>query len=241
MQRVPMPSQTPSPVAQGEADAAEREDQADQRAEVLQQDDRQLGGLGAADELRPGERAAQLVGLLDGRTEGEALGDDREDEDADRPVPVLDLVRVLDLLVALVDGEHAADREQDDGDEEGVDVALAAVAEGVLRGRLALGLLAAEQQQALVAGVGERVHALGEHRRRAAEQRTPRTSLPRSRGWRRVPPRSPWCRLTRSCVPLSLRRRPYPFVPLRAPPVRALPALCGAAILAARSGATRLR
>ena len=56
MQRVPMPSQTPSPVSQGEADAAEGEDQADERAEVLQQDDGQFGGLGAADELRPGLR-----------------------------------------------------------------------------------------------------------------------------------------------------------------------------------------
>ena len=133
MQTVPMPSQMPSPVSEGEADAAEGEDEADQRAEVLQEDDGQFGGLGAADELRPGELAAQFVGLLDGGAEGEALGDDREDEHADRPVPVLDLVRVLDLLVALVDGEHAADREEDDGDEEGVDVALAAVAEGVLR------------------------------------------------------------------------------------------------------------
>ncbi len=42
---------------QGQADAAEREDQTDERAEVLQEDDRQLGGLGAADELGPGVRA----------------------------------------------------------------------------------------------------------------------------------------------------------------------------------------
>ena len=82
MQRVPMPSQTPSPVSEGEADAAEGEDQADEGAEVLQEDDGQLGRLGAADELRPGLLAAQRVGLLDGRAEGEGLGDDREDEDA---------------------------------------------------------------------------------------------------------------------------------------------------------------
>lgn len=155
---------------QGQADASEGEDQADERAEVLQEDDRELGCLGATHELLPGEVAAQRVGLLDGRPEGEAFGDDREDEDAHRPVPVLDLVRVLDLLVALVDGEHAADREEDDGDQEGVDVALAAVPEGVLRGGLALGLLAADQQQELVSGVGEGVHALGEHRRGAAER-----------------------------------------------------------------------
>ena len=35
---------------------------------------------------------------------------------------------------------------------------------------MALGLLAAEEQQALVAGVGERVHGLGEHGRGAAEE-----------------------------------------------------------------------
>lgn len=155
---------------EGQADAAEGEDQTDQRAEVLQEDDGQLGRLGVTDELRPGLLPAQDVGLLDGRPEGEGLGDDREHEDADRPVPVLDLVRVLDLLVALVEGEHAADREQDDRDEEGVDVTLAAVPEGVLGGRLALGPLAADEKQALVTGVGEGVHRLGEHRRRAAEE-----------------------------------------------------------------------
>lgn len=156
--------------AQGQAHADEREDQTDERAEVLKEHDRQLGCLGVAYEVLPGLRAADRVGLLDGGPEGEGLGDDREDEHAHRPVPVGDLVRVLDLLVALVDREHAADREEDDRDEEGVDVLLAAVAEGVLRGRLALGLLAAEEQQALVPRVGERVHGFGEHRRRTTEE-----------------------------------------------------------------------
>lgn len=154
---------------EGEADAAQREHQTDQCAEVLQQDDRQLGGLGAAYELGPGLLAAQLVGLLDRRTEGEALGDDREDQDADRPVPVVQLVRLVDLLVALVEREDATDGEQDDGDEEAVDVALAAVSEGVLGGRRALGLLASEQQQALVAGVRDGVHTFGQHRGRTTE------------------------------------------------------------------------
>ncbi len=154
---------------QGQADAAEGEDEADEGAEVLQEDDGQFGGLGAADVLDPGEGAAGLVGLLDGGAEGVALGEDREDEDADRPVPVFDVVGVADLLVALVDGEHAADGEEDDGDEEGVDVPLAAVAEGVLRGRLALGALAADEEQELVAGVGDRVDALRQHRGRATE------------------------------------------------------------------------
>lgn len=152
------------PGAQRQADASEGQDQADERAQVLEEDDREFRCLGPTDELRPGQLAPGLVGLGDGRTEGEALGDDREDQHADRPVPGLDLVGVLDLLVALVDGEHATDGEQHDGDEEGVDVALAPVSEGVLRGRLALGLLAAEQQETLVAGVRQRVDALRQHR-----------------------------------------------------------------------------
>ena len=39
---------------EGEAGAGEREDETDQRAEVLEEDDGQLGCLGAADELGPG-------------------------------------------------------------------------------------------------------------------------------------------------------------------------------------------
>ena len=54
--RVPMPSQTPSSVISVSADAEQREHQADQRGEVLEQHDRQLGRLGPADELHPGQR-----------------------------------------------------------------------------------------------------------------------------------------------------------------------------------------
>ena len=42
---------------QRDADAGEGEGEADQGAEVLQQDDGEFGGLGAADELLPGELA----------------------------------------------------------------------------------------------------------------------------------------------------------------------------------------
>ena len=75
------------------------------------------------------------------------------------PVPVVDACGCVELLVALVEREQAADGEEHDRDEEGVDVALAAVAEGVLRRGGALGPLAADEQQRLVAGVGERVDA----------------------------------------------------------------------------------
>ena len=49
---------------------------------------------------------------------------------AARSVPCVDLV---ELVVRLVEGEQTADAEQHDRDDEGVDVALAAVAERVLR------------------------------------------------------------------------------------------------------------
>ena len=81
----------------------------------------------------------------------------------------LELVGVQQLLDALEDGEHRAEGEQHDRHDEGPEVALAAVAERVDRGRLLLGPVAAEQQQELVAGVGQRVHALGQHRRRPGE------------------------------------------------------------------------
>ena len=60
-------------------------------------------------------------------------------------------------------------REQHDRDDERVDVAFPPVPERVLLGGLAPGPLAAEQQQALVAGVGDRVDRLGQHRRRAGQ------------------------------------------------------------------------
>ena len=81
----------------------------------------------------------------------------------------------VQLVDALVDREEAADREQDDRHDERVDVALAAVAERVLAVGRFLRLAAAEQQQQLVAGVGEGVDALGEHRGRAREE--PRDEL----------------------------------------------------------------
>ena len=80
------------------------------------------------------------------------------------PEVALDGVRVLDLLPRLVQREEAADAEQHDRDDEGVNVAFAAVAEGVFRAGCPLGALAADQQQDLVAGVRERVDGLRQHR-----------------------------------------------------------------------------
>ena len=53
MARVPTPSKRGVAGDHGQADAGEREDQAEQGAEVLEQHHRQLGALGAADERDP--------------------------------------------------------------------------------------------------------------------------------------------------------------------------------------------
>jgi hypothetical protein len=64
-----------------------------------------------------------------------------------------------------VKGKEPAQGEQDQGDHEAPEIPLPAVAEGVLgRGRLA-GARPAQEEQALVAGVGEGVDRLGQHRR----------------------------------------------------------------------------
>ena len=136
MHRVPMPSQTPSSVARARPTPTSARTRPMRAPKSSSRTTGSSGALARRMNCDPGQVAAQVVGLLDGGAEGEALGDDREDQDADRPVPVLDGVRVPDLLVALVEREHAADGEQDDGDEEAVDVAFAAVAEGVFGGGL---------------------------------------------------------------------------------------------------------
>ena len=60
--------------------------------------------------------------------------------------------------------------EQHDRDDEGVDVAFPAVAERMRGCRSPLGTLAAQPQQRLVAGVGQRVDRLREHRGRRGQQ-----------------------------------------------------------------------
>ena len=91
-------------------------------------------------------------------------------EDHDRDAEALDLVRVAQLLDALVERERAADGEQHDGDDERPEVALASVAEGMEWGRGALRAGTAEDQEELVAGVGDGVDGLGEQRRRAGDE-----------------------------------------------------------------------
>ena len=56
MATLPTASQRGSPVSDREADAGSGEDEADERADVLEQHDRQLRALGVADEAPPARR-----------------------------------------------------------------------------------------------------------------------------------------------------------------------------------------
>ena len=136
------------------------------------------GALAERMNLRPGLLAARPVGLADRRPEGQALGDDRRAEDDQRhppPAPVEQRVRVtqvdlVPLVVRLVQREQPADAEQHHGHDEAEDVALAAVAERVLGRHALLRPPAADQQQHLVARVGDGVDRLGEHRGRPGQR-----------------------------------------------------------------------
>ncbi len=136
---------------QGGADRPQGDDQADLSAEVLEQHDRELRVLRMADELPPPGIAPHLVGLHDGGAEGVRLQQDGEEEDADGDRGRLHLMGISDLLDAFIDGEGAAEAEEHEGHDEGPEVALAAVAEGMLLVGLAAGPLAAEEQETLIA------------------------------------------------------------------------------------------
>ena len=69
-----------------------------------------------------------------------------------------------DPMDALVDREHGAHGEQHERDDERVEVALCAEPELVLFGLLSLRPVAADEEQRLVAGVGDRVDGLGQQR-----------------------------------------------------------------------------
>ena len=122
-----------------QADAEEGEHQPEQCRNILQQHDRQLRRLGVPDELEPAVVAAHAIGLAHGGAQRERLEHHRHDAaPAIGSHGVFQRVRMRELVDALVDREHPADAEQDDGDHERVDVPLAAVAERMLRVGLAL-------------------------------------------------------------------------------------------------------
>ncbi len=148
----------------GDDDAQERDREADEGGRVLEEHDGEVGALGVADELPPRlARGTDLVRLRDTGPERQASN---TIDPSSTPIaqPALSISCGLgELLDALEDREHAAEAEQHERDDERVEVADGAVAERMLRVGRPVGRASSEQQQALVAGVGEGVDRLREH------------------------------------------------------------------------------
>ncbi len=89
-----LPMRVPARVAGdlGEADADQREQQADERAGVLEQHDRELGALGGADEPPPRAAAAVGHGLAARGAQRPALEHDGDAEHGERPDRRLELL-----------------------------------------------------------------------------------------------------------------------------------------------------
>ena len=172
MSAVPTASQIPVVGDQRQSDAEEREHQADQRRQVLEEDYREFGGLGPADELPPttdfparGSTRGSPCGTSSLQPDGH-----HQDDERDPPPAALDRLRVLELVERLVEGEQTTDGEQHDRDHERPEVALPAVPEGVQRRGLLARATPTKQQQRLVARVGDRVDRLRQHRAGPGQQ-----------------------------------------------------------------------
>src|SRR3569623_1925624 len=86
------------------------------------------------------------------------------------PCRILDRLGVLQMGAAFIDRHAAAQREDADGDDERPEIKLSAVAERVLRIRRSRGAMQPQPHQQTVAGVDERMDALGQHRRAAGDE-----------------------------------------------------------------------
>ena len=151
-------------------DTRQREDEADQRAGVLEQHHRQFRVARVADEPPPAAGPLQRSRLHYRGAKAVALQADRDDQDRDRHDGRVQARWVGNLVVALVEREHRAEGEEHKRDHERVEEPAAAVSELVQRVGFLTCFPLPEQQQTLVAGVGDRVHRLGQHRRAAGDQ-----------------------------------------------------------------------
>ena len=78
-------------------------------------------------------------------------------------------MRIVKLLEPLIQGEQAAQRENNNRDNKRINVAVTAITERMLFIGLLAGGATAHQQQQLVTGVSQRMDALGQHRGRTGQ------------------------------------------------------------------------
>ena len=136
MAQVPMPSHTASPVSSASPTPASANTRP-MRAATSSSSTTGSSGFFAC-RMKPTQLSPPLsVARLAHRgAQREALEPDGDHQHDDRDQRRVEVVRVADLLDALVEREQPAGGEQHQRDEEAVDVAVAAVAEGCSRRRL---------------------------------------------------------------------------------------------------------
>ncbi len=113
-----------------------------------------------------------MVRLAQRGAKRHGLEPDGNRQDADGNGRGVQLVRVAQLRHALVDSEQTAEAEEHQRHHERPEVPFASMAERPILSRLTSGEAGAEQQQRLVAAVGDGVDGLGEHRGGTGEQET---------------------------------------------------------------------
>ncbi len=102
--------------------------------------------------------------LLQRHVPGSGLEDEGETKYDEIDEGIADRVGVQQFLDALVDGDARADGEDQDGDDEGPEIQLHSVAEGMAFVGLMRRQFHAIEQKALIAGVDQGVNALRQHR-----------------------------------------------------------------------------
>ena len=143
------------------------------RGRVLGEDERDRRVARLAHRLDPRAALREHLELAPRDAEAHRLEHERHAEHAVAPEAraVLAVTGVHDVLDAVVDRERAADREEHQRDDERPEVLLARAAEGKAIVGGARREAHADEEEALVAGVGDAVHGLGERRRRARHER----------------------------------------------------------------------
>lgn len=150
--------------------AEKRDHDSDQRREILRHGYEHARVLAHAQPLPEAPAAVLSAQLTERHAQRHALDDERHPEDRVDPDRIPGDFRAAQMLESFVHAESASEPEQDHRDDQAPEVQLLAVSERVAGiGRLVTSPVA-EQEERLVAGIGHRVDALGQHRRTSGDR-----------------------------------------------------------------------
>ncbi len=153
-----------------EEDSYQGNDEAQESGGVFKEDGEDAGVFAVADGVEDGLCAAFGFEFADADDEGVSLEEDGHAEDGVGPGGVVGGDDVADMGDSFGDGDAAAEDEDEEGDDEGPEVKLFAVAEGMGFVGGAAAEAFAEEEKAAVAAVDEGVDGLGEHGGGAGEK-----------------------------------------------------------------------